>query len=65
MFVTPPRIIPDLEAALVGINLSRAEQVARSFLDDSGAEMMGASCADLAKVLGLCWEAHRSQKVSQ
>ena len=65
MFVTPPRSIPDLEAALVGINLSRAEQVARSFLDDSGAEMMGASSADLAKVLGLCWEAHRSQKVSQ
>lgn len=65
MFVTPPRSIPDLEAALVGIKLSEAEQVARTFLDGSGAEMMGASCADLANVLGLCWEAHRSQRVSQ
>jgi lipoate-protein ligase A len=45
-FVTPPRIVLDLEAALVGTRLEDVEQTIRSFLEGAEIDMLSVSAED-------------------
>ena len=47
-FVTPPRVIFDLEAALKGIAVARAAATTERFLADAGAEILSVRPADFA-----------------
>ena len=50
-FATPPRAIPDLEAALVGVRVSQASSVARSFLASRPVELLGGTIDDITAVI--------------
>ena len=50
-FATPPRAIPDLEAALAGVPVSQASAVARSFLASRPVELLGGTIDDIAAVI--------------
>ncbi len=50
-FITPPRVLRDLEAVLTGRRLDEAEAVARGFLATSGASIAGAGLDLLADVI--------------
>ncbi|MEX5729565.1 lipoate-protein ligase A [Rhodovulum iodosum] len=51
-FVAPPRIVPDLEAALRGVELGNLETAVEGFFANSGASLMSAAPADFALALG-------------
>lgn len=62
-FATPPRVIPDLEAALAGLPLARAAAVAEAFLAGANADILGATAGDIAGLIGrLSGSAARKQK---
>lgn len=50
-FAAPPRLVPDLEAALKGARLSQAAAAAERFLSGCEAQLLGASPADLVAAL--------------
>jgi len=50
-FVAPPRIVPDLEAALRGAALGEAEAIVRAFFARAGAALMSAAPGDFALAL--------------
>lgn len=50
-FATPPRIIPDLEAALRGVELAQIEQTVREFLATARAGILTAGPQDFTKAL--------------
>lgn len=52
IFVTPPRTIPDLEAALRDVALDAAEAEAARFLAASGATLLGGDIQLLARAVG-------------
>lgn len=51
MFITPPRTVADLEAALAGAPLATAEAQARAFLAAAGATMLGGDIMQLAHAI--------------
>lgn len=51
MFITPPRIVADLEATLAGVPLAAAEARARAFLAATGATMLGGDVMQLAQAV--------------
>jgi len=57
IFASPPRAIPDLEAALVGTALADAPEAAQRFLSEHSVEILGGSPAD---VIALIQEAAQS-----
>ncbi|SOC02519.1 lipoate--protein ligase family protein [Rhodobacter maris] len=50
-FVAPPRVVPDLEAALRGVELAAAEAVVEDFFARAGAALMSAPGSDFARAL--------------
>ncbi|MBZ4022673.1 hypothetical protein CKO11_09400 [Rhodobacter sp. TJ_12] len=50
-FVAPPRIVPDLEAALRGVELEAVESTVAAFFDQARAALMSAPGSDFAKAV--------------
>lgn len=50
-FVAPPRIVPDLEAALRGVPLAQVDTAVDAFFEAAGAALMSAPGADFARAL--------------
>ena len=50
-FATPPRIIPDLEAALAGVSLSQVGTAARRFLEERPVQILAGSSDDLVAAI--------------
>ncbi|ARE39428.1 Lipoate-protein ligase A [Rhodovulum sp. P5] len=50
-FVAPPRIVPDLEAALRGVPFDEVEGAVQGFFDAAGASLMSAAPADFTQAL--------------
>lgn len=51
IFLTPPRALPDLEAALAGVPLAEAVTAAEAFLDRHPVDMLGATSRDLTALM--------------
>lgn len=51
IFASPPRAIPDLEAALAGISLHDAPAAAQRFLSAHSADILGGTPADLVAII--------------
>lgn len=60
-FAAPPRVIPDLEAALSGMPLAEAASRAQTLLESSGAEFLGAQRSDIVHLLAECHRASNAK----
>ena len=50
-FITPPRVVFDLEAALRGLNVAEAGQTVESFFTRTPADFLSLSAGDLRQVV--------------